>query len=94
MPVTKRHQEYANEYIKDNYDKVSLLLKPKGKKDEVKAHAKSQGESVNGFIARAIDEQMKRDNENRGTRLKPGEKSKDEATENGADEPEPGAADS
>lgn len=35
---------------------------PKGHKAEIKAHADSQEESVNGFINRAIDETMERDN--------------------------------
>ena len=43
-----------------NYDRINLTL-PKGKKDAVSSHAKNQGESVNGFINRAIDEAMKRD---------------------------------
>ena len=46
-----------------NYDRVNLTL-PKGKKDTVSAHAKSQGESVNGFINHAIDETMERDGRN------------------------------
>ena len=36
---------------------------PKGHKAEIKAHADAQKESVNGFINRAIDETMKRDND-------------------------------
>lgn len=36
---------------------------PKGHKAEIKAHADTQKESVNGFINRAIDETMKRDND-------------------------------
>ena len=35
---------------------------PKGRKTELQAHAAKRGESVNGFINRAIDEQVKRDN--------------------------------
>lgn len=35
----------------------------KGHKAEIKAHADTQKESVNGFINRAIDETMKRDND-------------------------------
>ncbi|MCD8189500.1 MAG: hypothetical protein LUD78_04655 [Clostridiales bacterium] len=62
MSVSKKHQEYANEYVKEKYDRVSLILKPKGKKEQVQAHAKKRGESVNSFIARAIDETMERDN--------------------------------
>ena len=34
---------------------------PKGKKDAIKAHAEAQGESVNGFINRAIDQVMAED---------------------------------
>ena len=39
------------------------LAMPKGKKDKIKAHAETQGESANKFINRAIDETMQRDNE-------------------------------
>lgn len=42
-------------------DRINLTV-PKGKKDTIKAHAEAQGESVNGFINRAIDETMERDN--------------------------------
>lgn len=31
------------------------------RRDQIKAHAETQGESVNGFINRAIDEAMERD---------------------------------
>ena len=34
---------------------------PKGKKDIIKAHAEAHSESVNGFINRAIDEAIERD---------------------------------
>ena len=44
------------------YDKILLRL-PKGRKEELKAHAESQGESVNGFINRAIENQIERDRE-------------------------------
>ena len=43
-----------------NYDRINLTL-PKGKKEVVRTHAKDCGESVNGFINRAIDEAMERD---------------------------------
>ena len=38
-----------------NLDRISVAA-PKGRKDAVKAHAEARGESVNGFINRAIDE--------------------------------------
>lgn len=43
-----------------NLDRISVAA-PKGRKDAVKAHAEARGESVNGFINRAIDETMERD---------------------------------
>lgn len=55
-----------NKYNAENYERISLCV-PKGEKDKIKAHAESMGESVNGFIARAIAEAMgadkKRQNE-------------------------------
>ena len=38
-----------------NLDRISVAM-PKGSKDALKAHAESQGESVNAFINRAIME--------------------------------------
>ena len=51
-----------NKYNAKAYDRIALQVK-KGRKDIVKTHAESQGESLNGFINRAIDETMQRDNE-------------------------------
>lgn len=48
-------------YKKENYDQIQLRV-PKGRKDEIQAHAEAQGESTNGFINRAITNQMERDN--------------------------------
>ena len=49
-----------NRYIAKAYDRINLTVS-KGKKDTIQAHAAAQGESVNGFINRAIDEAMERD---------------------------------
>ena len=49
-----------NEWIADKLDRINLTM-PKGKKETVKAHAESHGESVNGFINRAIGETIERD---------------------------------
>ena len=49
-----------NRYIAKAYDRVNLTL-PKGRKEEVKAHAEQRGESLNGVIQRAIDETIQRD---------------------------------
>lgn len=50
-----------NTWIANAYDRINLTV-PKGQKEVIKAHAEAQGESVNGFINRAIDEAMGRDN--------------------------------
>lgn len=61
MPVSKAQQKAVSKYMKNNYDEIKVRT-PKGHKDKIKAHADSQKESVNGFINRAIDETMERDN--------------------------------
>lgn len=62
MPASKAQQRAVNKYMSDNYDRINLTV-PKGKKDRIKSHAESKGESVNAFINRAIDETMERDTE-------------------------------
>ncbi|MBR1781249.1 MAG: Arc family DNA-binding protein [Oscillospiraceae bacterium] len=62
MPVSKAQQRAVNKYMKENYDRVNLTM-PKGRKEEIQAHAQAQGESVNSFINRAIEETMARDKE-------------------------------
>lgn len=55
-----------NKYISKAYDRVNLTM-PKGKKEALQAHAeKFDGGSVNKFINRAIDAQIKNDNEKAG----------------------------
>lgn len=49
-----------NKYISKAYDRINLTVQ-KGEKETIQAHAVKMGESVNGFIQRAIIEQMKRD---------------------------------
>lgn len=52
-----------NRYNDKAYDRINLTV-PKGQKDAIKLHAESVGESVNGFIQRAINETIVRDNQN------------------------------
>lgn len=51
---------YNNAFNAKTYDRINLTL-PKGKKETVQEHAKKNGESVNSFINRSIDETMERD---------------------------------
>ena len=59
-PKTKTNAQIKNDYARKAYDDVRLQVK-KGKKEIIKAHAEARGESVNGFINRAISEAMERD---------------------------------
>ena len=66
MAVPKANQRAVNKYVKNNYDRVNVTM-PKGKKAAIQAHAEAHGESVNGFINRAIDQTMSRDDLEAGT---------------------------
>lgn len=61
MPVSKAQQKAVNKYMKENYDRFLLTLRPKGRLDTIKAHAAAQGESASAFINRAIDTQISQD---------------------------------
>ena len=50
-----------NKYNDKAYDRVALFV-PKGAKETIRRHAALCGESINGFICRAISETMERDN--------------------------------
>ena len=50
----------ADQYNKGKYEDLRVRV-PKGQKAVIKSHAEAQGESVNGFINRAIEETMERD---------------------------------
>ena len=60
MAVPKANQRAVNKYVASHYDRVNVTF-PKGTKEDLKAHAEAQGESVNGFINRAVSETIERD---------------------------------
>ena len=60
MPVSKAQQKAVAKYMKENYDNFQIRM-PEGKKERIKSHADKNGESLNGFINRAIDEAMEKD---------------------------------
>ncbi|MDE6729253.1 MAG: hypothetical protein K2J71_00555 [Oscillospiraceae bacterium] len=60
MPASKAQQKAVAKYMKENYDELKIRV-PKGDKEKIKAHAKNKGESVNGFIQRAIKQTMEDD---------------------------------
>ena len=59
MPVSEAQRKAAAKYL-EKLDEIRIRM-PKGRKDEIKAHAERRGESVNAFINRAIDEAIERE---------------------------------
>lgn len=64
MPVSKAQQKAVSKYMKENYDELKVRI-PKGQKEAIKAHAEAQGESLNGFVNRAISTAIEQDNDHR-----------------------------
>lgn len=52
--VSKAQQKAVNKYVKNNYDRINVTI-PKGKKDVIQAAATEAGETVNGYIKKAIE---------------------------------------
>jgi len=69
MAISESQKRAVRKYNESAYDRIELKVY-KGKKAEFQAHAAStgrgengRGESLNGFINRAIDETIERDKE-------------------------------
>lgn len=60
MALTTARKKANAKYEAKAYDKTLIRL-PKGRLDEIRAHIEPAGESLNGFIGRAITEAMERD---------------------------------
>jgi len=60
MPISESQRQAVRKYNEKAYDRIELKV-PKGKKAELQAHAESRGESLNGFVNRAIVEAVERD---------------------------------
>lgn len=60
MPISKAQQRAVAKYNAKAYDRIELKVS-KGEKDKIKTHAESKGESLNGFVNRAIRETIERD---------------------------------
>ena len=59
MTVSKAQQRAVTKYVKENYDEFKVRL-PKGTKDQIKAAADQQGQSVNAWISQAITEKLEK----------------------------------
>lgn len=61
MPVSKAQAKAQAKYEAKAYDKTLIRLYA-GELDTIRNHAQQRGESLNGFIGRAIRETIQRDN--------------------------------
>ena len=60
--ATKARLEANKKYNAENYDEIKLRVH-KGQKELIQAHAEQRGESLNGFVLRAIKLAMALDQE-------------------------------
>lgn len=58
-PVSEAAKKATQKYL-DKLEEIKIRV-IKGKKEQIRSHAESLGESLNGFVNRAIDETMERD---------------------------------
>ena len=60
MPESSAKAKYDIEYAKNKLKRIPLDVK-KEKYEEIKAAATAAGESVNGYIKKAVDQRMERE---------------------------------
>ena len=58
--VSKAQQKAVAKYMKNNYDEIKVRVE-KGKREIITAAATAAGESVNGYIKKAVDQRMERE---------------------------------
>ena len=61
MATSPAQLRATKKYLKEKLDEIKVRV-PKGQREVIQQHAARQGESVNGFITRAVKEAMERDN--------------------------------
>lgn len=59
MPITEARAN-ANKKYHEKFDDIKVRV-PKGQRTEWQEYASKRGESLNGFIIRAVSETMERD---------------------------------
>lgn len=57
MPAKENKSKYDIQYAKNNLKRIPLDVR-KEKYEEIKAAAEKAGETVNGYIKKAIDQRM------------------------------------
>jgi len=64
-PASKARVDANRRYNEKAYDRIELKV-AKGRKAELQEHAQQRGESLNGFVNRAIDHEVERDDQQEG----------------------------
>lgn len=60
MAISESQRKAVAKYNAKAYDEIKIRVY-KGEKEKIKAHAEQNGESINGFVNRAIGEAMQRE---------------------------------
>lgn len=60
MAYTEAHKRAYKKWQAEKVDDLRIRV-PKGRRESIREHAASQGESINAFVLRAITETMERD---------------------------------
>jgi Protein of unknown function (DUF1778). len=60
MAITESQRKAVAKYNAKAYDRIELKVS-KGRKELIQSHAEAKGESLNGFINRAIENTMEQD---------------------------------
>ena len=61
MATSKSQLNASKKYISEKLDEIKLRV-PKGEREIIKSRAEKMGQSLNGFVRRAIKETIERDN--------------------------------
>ena len=61
MATSEALKRASQKYDKEKIDRIPMRV-PKGRKTIIQEHAAAQGESVNAFLNRAVEETIERDN--------------------------------
>ena len=62
MASSEAAKRAVKKYDQEKIDRIAMRV-PKGKREVIQAHAQEQGESINAFLNRAVDETIERDQE-------------------------------
>ena len=64
MASSEAAKRAVKKYDQEKIDRIAMRV-PKGKREVIQAHAQEQGESINAFLNRAVDETIERDQQKR-----------------------------